>query len=283
MNASDLGRPATRFLPRDEGRIAYDVDGTGPLVVLVPGMADLRSSFRLLAPALIAAGFRVATTDLRGHGDSDTTFTSYGDAATADDISALITELGGPAAVVGNSLAAGAAVIAAADHPELISDLVLIGPFVRNPRSAPGMRTLMRLLVLPPWGAAVWKSYLPSLYAGTKPADFDHYRDQLVTKLRQPGYGKAFAQTVAQTDHAVAEARLGEVTARTLVVMGEQDPDFADPTAEARWIGEAVNGRVVMVDEAGHYPQSQQPELTATVVLEFLKEAHVDAESRTDH
>jgi pimeloyl-ACP methyl ester carboxylesterase len=31
----------------------------------------------------------VACTDLRGHGDSDTTFTSYGDQETAGDVIAL--------------------------------------------------------------------------------------------------------------------------------------------------------------------------------------------------
>jgi pimeloyl-ACP methyl ester carboxylesterase len=283
MNETDTTRPSPRFLERDGGRIAYDVDGHGPLVVLVPGMADLRSSYRFLAPALVAAGYRVATTDLRGHGDSDTSFTSYGDDATAGDIAALISELGGPAIVVGNSMGAGAAVVTAAEHPHLISGLVLVGPFVRNPPSAPGMRTLLRLLTLPPWGAAVWKAYLPSLYAGAKPADFDHYRDEVINSLRRPGYGKAFAHTVAQTDHRVAEAHLAEVTTPVLVIMGEQDPDFTDPAAEARWIGEALSAQVALVANAGHYPQSQLPEQTATLVLDFLKEARADAESRTDH
>src|ERR1700689_5114886 len=82
------------YLDRPEGRVAYDVAGDGPLVVLVPGMGDLRTAYRFLAPALREAGYRVACTDLRGHGDSDTTFTSYGDVETAGDVIALIGELG---------------------------------------------------------------------------------------------------------------------------------------------------------------------------------------------
>lgn len=265
----NAGAP-TLYLQRDQGRIAYDVSGEGPLVVLVPGMGDLRSSYRFLAPALIAAGYTVATTDLRGHGDSDTTFTSFGDDATASDIVALIAELGRPAVVVGNSLAAGAGVIAAADRPELIAGLVLVGPFVRNPKVAPGMKTLMRVMMAPLWVASVWKAYLPSLYAGAKPADFDRYRDAVVTKLREPAYGRAFSQTTRQTDHAVAEARLAEVTAPTLVVMGERDPDFSNPTEEAAWIGSTLQAEVTMMPDAGHYPQSQQPELTATAIIGFL-------------
>jgi pimeloyl-ACP methyl ester carboxylesterase len=100
----------TSYLSRPEGQIGYDVAGDGSLVVLVPGMGDLRAGYRFLAPALRAAGYRVACTDLRGHGDSDATFTSYGDEETAGDVIALIEELGGPAVVVGNSMGAGAAV-----------------------------------------------------------------------------------------------------------------------------------------------------------------------------
>ena len=77
-------------------------------------MGDLRGTWRELVGPLVEAGFRVAVTDLRGHGDADTTFTEHGDIATAGDILALIDELGGPALVLGNSMAGSAAVIAAA-------------------------------------------------------------------------------------------------------------------------------------------------------------------------
>ena len=32
----------TAFLARPQGRLGYDVAGAGPLVLLVPGMGDLR-------------------------------------------------------------------------------------------------------------------------------------------------------------------------------------------------------------------------------------------------
>src|SRR3984957_8261950 len=120
------------FLDRPEGRIGYDIGGDGPLVVLVPGMGDLRSAYRFLAPALCQAGYRVASTDLRGHGDSDTTFGSYGDVETAGDVIALIEELGGPAVIIGNSMGAGCAVLVAAERPDLVQGMVLVGPFVRD-------------------------------------------------------------------------------------------------------------------------------------------------------
>src|SRR6476620_8436673 len=123
----------TRWVARPEGRIAYDMVGTGPLVVCVPGMGELRTVYRRTAPALAAAGYRVVTMDLRGHGDSDATFTAYDDVAAGGDLLALLEQLGGPAVVIGNSMGAGAAAWAAAERPELVTGLVLVGAFVRNP------------------------------------------------------------------------------------------------------------------------------------------------------
>jgi pimeloyl-ACP methyl ester carboxylesterase len=259
----------TIYLTRPEGRIGYDVAGTGPLVVLVPGMGDLRAAYRFLAPALREAGYRVACTDLRGHGDSDNTFSSYGDVETAGDILAMIEELGGPAVLAGNSMGAGAAVLAAALEPDLVTGLVLIGPFVRNGEISTVQRLLLRVGMARPWAAAAWKAYMPKLYVGQRPVDFAEYRDRVVASLRRPGYAKAFSLTT-RTDHGPAQARLADVATPTLVLMGELDPDFPNPRAEADWIAETLNGDVVMVPGAGHYPQSQRPDLTADVVIRFL-------------
>jgi len=260
---------STSYLTRPEGRVAYDVGGEGSLVILVPGMGDLRTTYRFLAPSLRDAGYRVACMDLRGHGDSDVTFASYGDAETADDILALIDEIGGPAIVVGNSMGAGAAVIAAATRSDLVRGLVLVGPFVRNGKTSAMRRLFFRIAVAPLWAASVWKSYLPKLYAGRKPDDFAEYRSRVVANLRRPGRAKAFSRTT-HTSHDQAEALLSQITAPTMVVMGDQDPDFPDPIAEATWIGEALHAEVVIVQDAGHYPQSQQPDVTTAAVRRFL-------------
>ncbi len=259
----------TQYLDRPEGRIGYDVEGDGPLAVLVPGMGDLRGAHRFLAPVLREAGYRVACTDLRGHGDSDTTFSSYGDAETAEDVSALIEHLGGPAVIIGNSMSAGAGALVAADHPAQVTGLVLVGPFVRDTKISAVLRFLFRMAMASPWVATSWKFYMPKLYAGQKPADFDEYRRAVVASLRQPGHAKAFSLT-AKLTHAPVEARLADVAAPAMVIMGELDPDFEDPAAEAHWIGQTLHGEVVMVSEAGHYPQSQQPQLTAKAVLRFM-------------
>ena len=263
--------PRTQYLYRSEGRIAYDVQGTGPLVLLVPGMGDLRSAYRFVVPTLVAAGFTVVSTDLRGHGDSDNSFSTYGDVPTANDLTALLTELG-PAVIVGNSMAAGAAVIVAADHPGLVHGLVLIGPFVRQPASnTPLNRLFLRVLMARPWAAAAWRAYLPTLYAGTLPSDFSSYRDEVIRSIRRPRYTRAFSLTT-RTRHDQAEMSLNRVTAPVLVVMGESDPDFPDPTGEAKWIARAINGRIEMIADAGHYPQSQQPEQVGRIISQFVTE-----------
>jgi len=118
--------------------------------------------------------------------------------------------------------------------------------------------------------------YLPKLYAGARPADFDAYRRRVVSALRRPGYARAFVKTT-RTTHTAAERALGEVQAPVLVVMGDRDPDFPDPRAEAAWVAEQLHGHVAVIGDAGHYPQSQQPDAVAGAIIGFLDEVATDA------
>jgi len=189
-----------QMLDRPGGRIAYDVRGDGPLVVCVPGMGELRSVYRFTVPTLAAAGLRVATMDLRGHGDSDATFASYDDVAAGSDVLALIERLGGPAVVIGNSMGAGAGVWAAAEQPGQVAGLALVGPFVRNPKINPVMQQAFRLAMSGPWAVRAWLSYLPRLYPSRKPGDFAGHLASLRESMRRPGHAKAFAATT-RTSH----------------------------------------------------------------------------------
>ena len=257
-------------LHRPEGRLVYDLIGTtGPLVICVPGMGELRQSYRLLAPLLLEQGFRVVTMDIRGHGDSDTSFTSYDDIALASDILALIDMLGEPAFLVGNSMGAGACVIAAAEAPAKIDGLALLGPFVRNPEGGALNKLLFRILLTKPWGPAAFLSFYPQWVPGAKPAGYEEHLARVRDNLRRPGHWKAFVQTT-RTSHAPAERRLSEVKAPAVVVMGEADVDWKDPAAEAAWIGEQLRADVVLVPGVGHYPQAQAPEVTAHAVARLI-------------
>jgi pimeloyl-ACP methyl ester carboxylesterase len=254
-----MAMTTSQMLQRPEGRIAYDVAGEGPLVVCLSAMGELRSSYRHLTPLLLEAGFRVATLDLRGHGDSEATFTAYDDVALASDTLALVDELGGPAYIVGNSMGAGAAVIAAADRPDAVLGLLLIGPFVRNPPGALAM-LMFRLALLKPWGPAAFMSYYPKWTPGEKPEGYDEHTAAVAANVRRNW--KAFVQTT-HTTHAPAEDRLDDVRAPAVVVMGTDDVDWKDPAAEASWIGQRLSAEVIMAPGVGHYPQAQSPSLVA--------------------
>lgn len=266
-------------IERDGGTIAVEVTGAGPLVVCVPGMGESRASFRHLTPGLVKAGYRAAVMDLRGHGDSSTSFNSYNDAAAASDVLAIIDRLGaGPATIIGNSMGAAAGVLAAAERPDAVSRLVLIGPFVRDHGPAAG-RLLLRLLLARPWGPRVWQSYYGSLFGQQRPTDHDEHVARALALLRRPGRWRTFQKTT-RTSHAAAEAALPRVTADVLVVMGDQDRDFGDPEAEARWVAEALHGEHRMIRGAGHYPMGEQPVTVLGLVFPFL---HGAADRQASH
>jgi pimeloyl-ACP methyl ester carboxylesterase len=270
MPSAKVATTSTRYLVRPEGRIAYEVSGGGPLVVCIPGMGELRSSYRLLAPSLAAAGFRVASMDLRGHGDSDTTFTMYDDVAAGTDALALVDKLDGPAVLIGNSMGAGAAAWAAAERPDDVTGLVLLGPFVRNSPVGLMAKIAFRLALLRPWRRTAWLAYHTSLFPGRRPPDLKEHQAQITRSLQLPGHWQAFIAT-ARTSHAPVEARLGEVRAPTLVIMGGRDPDFRDPKAEAELIAARLHAEVLLVPDGGHYPQVEFPEIVTPKVLDFVR------------
>ncbi|MGC4809938.1 alpha/beta fold hydrolase [Micromonospora sp. DT228] len=271
----------TEFLNVDGGTIAYEVTGaTGPLVVLAHGMGDSREAYRFLAPALVQAGYRVAAMDLRGHGESSVGWASYTRTAIAGDLIALVQHLGGPAVLIGHSIAGGAATIAGALAPELITALVELAPFTRKQQVKLGdMRVaayrrgataLMGTTIL--GSTKQWARYLDLAYPGAKPADWDSRLGQIISMLREPGRMKVLQKmgTISPVD---AGEQLGNVTRPTLIVQGALDPDWVSPRAE----GEAIVadlpsglGRLAMIDGAGHYPHVQYPEQTLAVVLPFL-------------
>ena len=278
-----MAAQTTEFMEVPGGRIAYQVVGQGPLVVLSPGMADTRSSYRFLAPLVANAGYRVASVDLRGHGESSTGWDSYRHADTAGDLIEVIKQLGGPAVIVGQSFSGGAATIAAATHPDLVSAIVEIDPFtrpaeinvsalLRNAAYRRGGLLLARFLVT--GSVTAWSKYLNVAYPGRKPADWDTWLAALQANLREPGRVKA-AQSMAKSKLVGATALLASVGCPALVLMGSNDSDWADPEAEAAAIIDLLPaglGRYEMIESAGHYPHAQYPQQVADIIVPFLAE-----------
>ena len=123
----------TKYLQNQNGQIVYEDTGSGPLVVCVPSLGDVRSEYRFLAPRLVEAGYRVLCMDVRGHGESSTEWDDFSVAGVGRDLLALIrAQDAGPAVVVSDSMAGGASVWAAAESPEWIAGLMLIDPVVRG-------------------------------------------------------------------------------------------------------------------------------------------------------
>jgi pimeloyl-ACP methyl ester carboxylesterase len=262
------------FLARPGGQVAYDDSGgDGPLVLCAPGMGDVRSLYRFLTPRLVAAGYRVVTMDLRGHGESTTGWPDHSPEAVGEDMIALLRHLdpGRPAAIVGESFTPASAIWAAAEAPDLVAGIVLCAPFFREQKPNPLMRALVALVTRSP---VLWSDvFYPSLYKTSPPPDLKAYRRALRAHLRQPGRMAAL-RAMAHASKARANARLADVACPVLVLMGTRDPDFADPADEARLAaGTARDGSVVMIEGAGHYPPAEMPEQTAAALLPFLHRA----------
>jgi pimeloyl-ACP methyl ester carboxylesterase len=186
---------------------------------------------------------------------------------------ALIKHLHEPAAIIGHSSSAAAAVWAAAEEPTLVSSLVLLGPFARQ-RDLPAMMRLALAAVTS--RAAIWsRIYYPTMYKATKPDDFAAYVRALQSNLGEPG--RMAATRGAMNRQPECFDRVAELGCPVLVVMGSRDPDFADPAAEAAYahqlIGAHTRTDIAMVDGAGHYPHAELPDVTASAIQVFLAAA----------
>src|SRR5512135_563745 len=123
----------TQYFERPEGTLAFSDYSGGALVLMLPGMGDLRGEYRYLASKLGEAGYRAVTVDLRGHGESSVPWKTYDVPSVGQDIIALIEHLNaGSAHVIGTSFSPAAVVWAGVERPDCFRSLVLISPFVRD-------------------------------------------------------------------------------------------------------------------------------------------------------
>lgn len=267
-------------LSTEEGTIAYDLSGDGPLVVLAHGMGDSRHSYRFIVPELVAAGYRVANVDIRGCGDSSPDWKGYSRTDIARDLVAVIRHLGGPAVIVGQSISGGAATIAAALAPDVVSGIVELAPFTRkqsvdiaglitNSRHRAGTVQLAKVMMS--GSLSGWLKYL-DLAIPTKPADWSTERARIETTLSKPERMAAL-RAMTKTTPADAGAKLAEVSCTVLVIEGSADPDWADPRAEGEKIIADLPrglGTVAVIEGAGHYPHAETPAAVLALLLPFL-------------
>lgn len=273
-----------QMLERPQGRIAFTDAGSGPLVVLVPGMGDTAETWRDVVGPLLEAGHRVVTCDLRGHGASDIGFTEHGDDVTGADVLALVEHLGaGPAVLVGNSMGGSAAVWAAAQRPDLVAGLVLASPFLDEPPASAfakaALRVAYRVLFAGPWGPWAWATYYAGpLNKGRKAPWLAEHVAGIKAGLERPGRLREFRMLVAQLDHSVVGPVVDRVSAPAVILVGENDPDYKDPAAELAAMGERLGARTVLVKDAAHYTQHQAPEELLEAATALLADLPRDGE-----
>jgi len=277
----------TEQLNIDGNTIAYDVAGEGPLVVLAHGMGDSRHSYRFIAPALVAAGYRVANVDIRGCGDSSLGWNGYSRTDIAGDLVAVVRHLGGPAVIIGQSISGGAATIAAATAPDLIIGVIELAPFTRKQSvSLGGLLRVKRYrtgstqlgLTMTLRRLSAWKKYLELAYP-TKPADWTSELGRIEAKMSEPGRMKVL-QAMCKSAPTDAGAQLVTVTCPVLIIQGGLDPDWADPRSEGEKIIADLPtglGELAVIEGAGHYPHAQTPDEVITLTLPFLAKTLTNA------
>ncbi|MCL2453726.1 MAG: alpha/beta hydrolase [Micrococcales bacterium] len=260
------------MLERPGGQIAVHDDGSadGPVVVLVAGMGDLASSWDAVVGPLVADGRRVLRPEVRGHGDSDATFTEHGVEATASDLAALLDHVGRPAVLVGASFATASVAWVAAEHPERVEALVLVAP-EENVEPKPAAGRAVSLLLRPGWGPPAWAAFYRSLAKGRRPAGFGAHMAALRADLRRPGHLASLRALAVSLTAGTGRRVFDEIAVPTLVLVGDRDPELGEPRAVVdALVARVPDAQGLVIEECGHFPALQRPDALAEALLRFL-------------
>ena len=261
---------SVQYFETDGGKLAYEIQGSGPLIICSPALADHRDVYGPLVTAL--SGYKVLHYDIRGHGDSST-FKRYGDEATADDLIALIKAFGDgqPAILIGASMSGSSAVIAAGREPSLVAGIVLIAGFLRAPAGAL-MRSVFNVLLKRPVGPIIWKGQCGKLWVGLEASALQKRTEETMKLLQRPGRWEALQETIRGADHSVVTPWIPKVKAPVLVIVGDKDPDWSDPVAEAKWVESQLPGsELLVVKGVGHAPMLEAPDQVSPKVTQFVQ------------
>lgn len=253
---------------------------TGPLALLLHGFPDTPVTWRHLAPALVQRGYRVVTPALRGF--APTRVPSVGPAGPAvlgADANALHTALGGDerALLVGHDWGAAAAYAAVGSEAGRWSHVVTASwppwPTAVDLASPAQMRRswyvfLLQLPVAEQVIRADDFAFLDDLWADWAPG-YDCAADV--------GRAKAALRSEAHLPLAIRHYRalfesgveMPKVTVPLLYVHGARDGCIGVELVEGL-DGHLVPGsQVVVLPEAGHFPQLEMPEAFAACVLDW--------------
>ncbi|MDB4894134.1 MAG: bioH [Firmicutes bacterium] len=255
------------------GHVYYEEFGDGQPLVLLHGHTLDRRMWRQVVP-LLADRYRVITPDLAEHGRSGATPAGQ---SPADDLAGLLHAVGiARAAVCGLSMGGGTAVGFALDYPQLCAALVPVDSALAGFRfpTWPGPRPYVKMAraeglapALEAWLAdALFASVMATPAAGEVRAIVHDFPGGLWLES-----GRVTAGGPAPGPQRPDAERLGEVTAPTLVVVGEHDlPDFQQ-IADLLMSG-IPGARRAVIPGAGHLAPIEQPRAFAEVLLAFLEQ-----------
>jgi pimeloyl-ACP methyl ester carboxylesterase len=219
------------------------------------------ASQAMWAPNLDALGAdrQVLTWDLPGHGATAGSDGFSHDQCIADMVG-LLEALGAARAVIGGmSLGGYLSLLFSVRHPERVAALLLVdtGPGFRDDSAREEWNTRARGLAdeLEARGPAM-------LGSGAETAGAEH--------VAGAGGLAAAARTIlTQRDGEVLES-LGTIAAPTLVVVGEHDERFL--RAGQMMAARIPDAREIIIEDAGHAANIDQPDRFNRAVLEFLED-----------
>ena len=283
------------YIERDGVRVHYEVFGSGePTILFCPSWTLVPSAVWKMQVPYFARHGRVITYDPRGNGRSDrpTSVDAYAEREFAQDAIDILDATGTERAiVVGLSKGGQRALLAAADHPDRVSHLVLIAP--SWPASFSPVSTLTRITARPPLAQSFMRRPLTSRgyaklnghYWRTNFADFVEWFAGMA--VQEPHSTKGLEDVVAWglgtdpetlirswvADSAVPFKRsellaLAErVRCPVLVICGTQDK--LTPFVDARLLATKTGGRLVAAEGGDHAPMMRRPVETNLAIREF--------------
>jgi 3-oxoadipate enol-lactonase len=247
-------------------KIAHEVTGTGPPLLLIQGLGYARWGWEPIVGPL-SASFQVITFDNRGIGDSDTPPGPYDTTTMAADAVEVLDAVGVERAhVMGASLGGMIAQMVALEHPSRVDRLVLACTTPGGAEAYPLPEATTRLFreagALPQEEAV--RRFTANALATSGPVE-----DIVARRLSRPQNPSTWAWQAAASQSHDAYARLGEITAPTLVVHGTADGvvDVRNASLLAQRIPDA---RLELLPELGHLFFWDDPNLTVALVENFL-------------
>lgn len=252
----------------------YQVKGSGDLVVLIMGTGSPGRVWDLhQVPALVKAGYRVATFDNRGIAPSGESLSGITMEDMVKDTAGLIELLGGPAHVVGTSMGARVAQELTLARPDLVRKAVFLAGHARMDRLqltlTEGERQLYDKGVELPSKYQAAITAILNLSPATL-ADDNSARDWL--DIFEFSAGKTSAGVRAQLgmDREFDRRAAYRSISRPCLSVGFAD-DRMIPAYLSREVAQAVpTAQYEEIADAGHYGYLERPDAVNKVLLEFL-------------